>query len=1048
MPGKRFAAPAKLCPPRLQQTVPRQRLFDWLDGKRRCPGIWLSGPPGAGKTTLAVAYLQASSLGYLWYRLDADDNDIGRFFSLLGDAVHALGIQVQLPRFAAEHLSQPLAYSRSWLRKLFSALPRPLVLVFDNIEQAAMPSLPQVLAIALEEAPEGVTLMMTCRHGPPPDLAAATLAGALAVLPSSQLAFSADEAGPYARCLGLDEGAVRHALTSVGGWAAGLRLMSQSSLAEQPDRPPELLFDYFAGLLHDGLSARGQQLLLVAALLPWIPASLAGDVAEVGDAQADLERLCEQNLFTERVDRGAGLYRLHPMFREFLLERGRRTWTPCERATRLRRAAAAFAALGQTDIAIDLSLDAGDHASACARLLTVLEAKLAQGRLDQLAAWVERLPDGFVSQQPQLLYGLARVCFLREDIAALGDYERACVAFEAQGDLQGQQLCAAGVLEWSYNTDSFIGHQRWCELLSHELPDSPRQEEHRLRLLNGRLLTCFFRGDFHTDAAEWTDRVLAVLIPGGAENDKLSAAITLLGCLERDKRWDAAQLLADRMQALLASPSVGPRLAILVRQQIAADLHRQTGAYAQARRLAVVARELAHEQGFAVLEFEAVAIQLLAALYTGDGTETGRLLPEMAGLVAPGNVYHQRFSHQIHAWNGLQSGRLASAREHADALRAAVERSDMPPRFSATWLLIAIYVAFGEGRQSDACTELALLCAEAEAGSRDTLRANLLSLQAWRHWQAERTDDAARDLAEAWTLAARDRYYQLIAPLRTTLAELAAFALERGIAEPFARELIQRRSLEPPTPAARAWPWPLRFTTLGRFAVVADDVPLVFPGKVPKKPLALLKALIAFGGQSVAQHKLVDALWPGDEADAAHDAFNVALHRLRKLLPHGAEAVLLNDGCLTLNAALCWTDVRAFEFLVATDAAAPGRDPECLAKALTLYAGHFLADEADEAWTLSTRERLRSKFSLTLARRAKALIANGRHEDALACYRQGLEVDDIDEQFYQGVMLCALQLQRPAEGLAAYQRLKRLLSILMGVAPSDRSEALHRQLRG
>jgi LuxR family maltose regulon positive regulatory protein len=1048
VPGKRFAAPAKLCPPRLQQTVPRQRLFAWLDGQRQHPGIWLSGQPGAGKTTLAAAYLQARGLAYLWYRLDTDDNDIGRFFGLLGDAAHALGPRIQLPRFAAEHLGQPLAYSRAWLRRLFAVLPRPMVLVFDNLEQAAMPLLPQVLAIALEEAPEGVTLLMTCRQSPPPELAAATLAGALAVLPSSQLAFSADEAEPYARSLGLEEGAVRRAVASVGGWAAGLRLLSQGSLAEQPSRPPEVLFDYFAGLLHDGLSANGQQLLLVAALLPWIPASLAGEVADVADPAGHLDRLCAHNLFTERVDRGAGLYRLHPMFREFLLERGRRTWAPGVRAALLRRAATAFAALGQTDIGIDLSLDAGDHPSTCRLLVPVLEAKLAQGRLDQLEAWVRRLPEGFVSQEPQLLYALARVCFLREDIAAVGHYERACLAFAALGDMQGQQLCAAGVLEWSYNTDSFIGHQRWCELLAHSLPDPPRQEEHRLRLMNGRLLACFFRGDFHTDAAEWTDRVLAMLAPGGAENDKLSVAITLLGCLERDKRWDAAQLLADRMEAMLASPNVGPRLAILVRQQIAADLHRQTGAYAQARILAVVARESALEQGFAVLEFEAVAIQLLAALYTGDGAETERLLPEMAALLVPGNVYHQRFWCQMRAWHDLQSGRLASAREHADALRAAVERSDMPPRFSATWLLIAIYVAFGEDQQEAACAELDRLCAEAEAGSRDTLRANLLSLQAWRHWRAERRADALRDLAEAWTLAAGIRYYQLLAPLRSILAELAALALANDVVVAFARELIRRRNLMPPTPTARAWPWSLQIVTLGRFAVRANDVPLVFPGKVPKKPLALLKALIAFGGQSVALHKLIDALWPDDEADAAHDAFNVALHRLRKLLPCGAEALQLHNGCVTLNPALCWTDVRAFETLVAAGATLPARDPAALAQALTLYAGHFLADEADEAWSLSTRERLRSKFKQTVMQQAQDLISAGRHEEALACYRQGLEIDDIDEQFYQGVMFCTLRLQRPAEGLAAYQRLKRLLSILMGVAPSERSEALHRQLRG
>lgn len=1046
MAAKRSPAPAKLSPPHLLHAVARERLFDWLDAHRERPGIWLGGQPGSGKTMLAATYLQARSLPFLWYRLDADDNDLVRFFGMLDEAVGGLRIKVKLPHFSAEHLSQPASYARSWFRSMFAALPRPIVLVFDNLEQAPLPVLPRLLATALEEAPAGVTLLMTSRHGPPPELAAAAIGNALAVLAPAELNFTPHEAVLYARTLGLDEAAVRSAARQVGGWAAGLRLLSHASTSAQPGAPPQVLFDYFAGLLHDGLNAQGQHLLLVGALLPWMPASLVAEVAEVADAVDHLERLCAHNLFTERVGHGQSVYRLQPLFRDFLLERGRHALAAGARVALLKRASGAFLAVGQTDVAIDLAFDAGDHPAASELWLIVLEGKLARGQFDQLAAWYERLPEGFVRHRPQLVYGRARVCFLREDAAALQHYEHACDAFAAQGDLHGQQLCAAGVLEWSYNTDSFIGHQRWCELLAHALPESPCSEAHALRLLNGKLLACFFRGDFHRDAPGWIDRVLALLTPGGLENDKLSAAITLLGCLERDKRWDDAQLLADKMEAMLDSPSLGPRLKILVRQQIAADLHRQTGNYGEARRLALLSRAQAAEHGFAVLDFEAVAILLLAAQYTADAAETERLLHEMAAIVAPGNIYHQRFSRQMRAWHELQRGRLAAAREHADALRAAVDRSDMPARFRATWLLIAIFVRFAEGQHDAACEELAAFSAQAEAGSGDTLRANLLSLRAWRHWQAQRPAEAARDLADAWTLAAGMRYYQLLAPLRATLSELAAFALEHDIVPVFARELIRRRRLVPPTAAVSAWPWPLRIATLGRFAVQVDGIPLVFAGKVPKKPLALLKALIAFGGQAVAQHVLVDALWPDDEADAAHAAFNVALHRLRKLLPCGAEAIVLHEGCLSLNPDVCWTDVRAFERL----ASAPEGDAalEPLRSALALYAGHFLAEDADEPWSLSMRERLRSKFTQAVVRRARALNSAGRHAEALACYRHGLEIDDIDEQFYQGVMHCALQLQRPAEGLAAYQRLKRMLSILMGAVPSDRSETLHRQLQG
>jgi DNA-binding SARP family transcriptional activator len=222
--------------------------------------------------------------------------------------------------------------------------------------------------------------------------------------------------------------------------------------------------------------------------------------------------------------------------------------------------------------------------------------------------------------------------------------------------------------------------------------------------------------------------------------------------------------------------------------------------------------------------------------------------------------------------------------------------------------------------------------------------------------------------------------------------------------------------------------------------VQVDGQPLRFDGKVPKKPLALLKALIAFGAHEVAEHALTDALWPDIEADAAHDAFNVALHRLRKLIPQGAERIRLQDGRLSLDPGSCWVDSLAFEELQGN---AAGQK-----EALHLYQGHFLAEETSEPWSVSTRERLRSKFNRAVMAQGSALSAVGRDEEAIACFRQGLDTDDLAEEFYQGVMRSALRLRRPAEGIAAYKRLQRVFRMLLGVAPSPESEALLRQLAG
>lgn len=1051
MRTQKIVLPAKLSPPRLSTAVDRERLFVWLDAQRDHSAVWVHGTPGAGKTILLASYCRARKRRCLWYRFDADDNDVGQFFGTLGQAVDALRIRAPLPVFAVEHLGRAREFARAWFRAAFSCMPRPFTLVFDNLEHAALPILPVLLAALIDELPDRITALMASRHAPPPELSPAIMAGTLVVLDSAALEFTAGEVTDYARAFGLDESEVGAAAHRGHGWAAGLRILGKTEPQTNNMHQAARLSEYFSELLRVECDANDRQLLLAAALLPWIPVELAARLTGVDNSARRLDELCAKNLFVEHIEHAPTVYRLHPLLREFLLNHGRQALEPGHRRELLLQAAHGFEAMAELDHALDLLLDAGDWKRAIEMLLDGIETKLMQGRLDQLAAWIKRLPVSELDREPALHYGLARICFLREDGAAVQHYERSFNLFAAQGDLLGQQLCAAGVLEWSYNTDNFIGHERWGTLLRQPAPENPaaRDEMQTLRLLNGKLLACFFDGEFDADAKQWTEEILGLLTPGGAENEKLSTAITLLGCLERHKRWDDAQLLAGKMEALLDSGSIGIRLKIIARQQIAIDFHRQTGDYDGLRRMARQAREMANQHGFHVLEFEAVAALLYAALYTGDETESQKLLGEISGMMDPASIYHQRFSHQMRTWLSLQRGQLVAAQEHADALRAAVAHSDMPARFRATWLQLAVFATFAAGKHEAACAELSANLADAESGSRQILQATLLSLRAWMHFNRGQLRDAESVLEQAWSLAASNRYYGLLAPLRGVLSQLSNFALERAVLPDFARELVARRRLRAPVFATADWPWLLRIHTLGQFALIVDQTSLNFSGKVPKKPLSLLKALIAHGASEVPEHVLTDALWPDEDADAAHIALNVALHRLRKLLPNGNEIVRLQEGRLSLDGDACWIDSRVFEQYVAAvdDALAGGTDATlALHRALVLYRGHFLSEDRDEPWSLSARERLRSKFNRIVVACGSALSAAGRDVEALECYRRGIETDDLAEDFYQGAMQCALVLKRSAEGLATYQRLERMLSLSLGIKPSPASQSLRRQL--
>lgn len=246
--------------------------------------------------------------------------------------------------------------------------------------------------------------------------------------------------------------------------------------------------------------------------------------------------------------------------------------------------------------------------------------------------------------------------------------------------------------------------------------------------------------------------------------------------------------------------------------------------------------------------------------------------------------------------------------------------------------------------------------------------------------------------------------------------------------------------------------YPLQIYALGRFSVVRRVEPIRFGRKAQHRPMELLKALVALGGREVATDHLAAALWPEAEADEAYSSFEITLHRLRRLI--GIDgALLLSNGLLTLDNRLCWVDVWSFE-QAATRAEIILSSPEpdmaelssLLSVTLSLYHGQFLGRETPQSWSISLRERLRSKFLRHLLDVARHWERIGRHDAAIQCYQKGLEVDDLAEVFYQRLMVCYQLLGRKSEALAVYRRCRKTLSLILSIPPSSATEAIHRRL--
>jgi len=249
--------------------------------------------------------------------------------------------------------------------------------------------------------------------------------------------------------------------------------------------------------------------------------------------------------------------------------------------------------------------------------------------------------------------------------------------------------------------------------------------------------------------------------------------------------------------------------------------------------------------------------------------------------------------------------------------------------------------------------------------------------------------------------------------------------------------------------------WPVIIYTLGRFSVLRDGRPLEYGRKVPQRTLLLLKTLIALGGRGVSISHLTAILWPDADGDLAKKSFDTTLYRLRKLFDN-ERALVLSDGKLSLDASYCWVDVWSFERLLGQiqrirSKDATGKDAGKLGqltdRMLGLYQDHFLAREEMRSWSVSLRERLRSKFIYNLLDIGRYWEIHGFHEKAIQCYQKGLEVDDLVEAFYQRLMLCYLETQRISEGMSVYRRCRQILSVVLGLQPEPETHAIYLSLK-
>ena len=1058
---------AKLMAPKVSRVLHRDRLFARLDSCSTQSAVWVTGSGGAGKTTLISTYLARKNIPFLWYQVDEGDTDPATFFYFLKLAVQRMAPRKRsrLPEFTLEHLANIGSFTRLFFRQLFDLLPQPLIIVLDNYQTVSEDAiLHQIILIAVAEVPANCNLILLSRYQPPSVLASLQISGKLSTIGADELRLNNEEARTIASLRNV------HNITDsksdqwnqlTDGWVAGLVLLIESArtqadlvtVSSTDDEVKEITFDYFGREIFRHMRKDMQQFLVTSAFLPIMTISDTQALTGNSDTGKILSGLARKNYFTTRHRNRNVFYQYHPLFREFLLETARIELNQQDCQAVQKKAANILEKGDDPELSVASFLELGDWQGFERVLKTIGQGLLEQGRNQTLLAWLGVVPDPVLGSYPWLQYWRGMGIQYIDMQASLAVFESAYWGFKTSGESSGAYLAwselifTGGMVEHGYYLAASTWRDEFTDLRS-------RFPAFEATSIEAHVMTAAYRviAWFDTDPKEITlleDRLLALLNSEIPLNMRFEIGIHLIGKVyERGGDSSSAILAIDGLTPLIYDDLLPPILCLWIATETFVSYWLTTNNEDCLSRLEYALRLSTTNQ---ISSVKCLVLIPLIFYHLGEGRldTAGHLLKEFAKQL-DSNMRFIMFYHRLlcacHAW---LENRSTKAMQYIQSVNQEIIDFEHFPLYAKMLLQIGLAQIYAsEGQYGDAFRYTAQLRQSSPLHLNH--RGFFLSWLANAQFALERRQPhrCHAFLRRALAIGREQGFIRFPFFNVKAVAQLCAEALQAGIEVEYVQSLIGQRSLAPPDDALKLdnWPWPLKIYCLGAFELFKDESLIQFARKAPKKPLQLLKALVALGGLNVNEQRLIDRLWPDEDGDKAHNAFSTNLNRLRKLI--GNEAIILIEGSLSLNSKQCWLDSWSFQGLVsAAEHAQQNNDwqdfEQFAQNALSLYRGHFLVAEVDDSWTIVQRECLRLQYLKTTATLADGWQARGDWRLALNCYQKGLDVENLSEEFYQGQMRCYQQLGLKAEALESYHRCKRILSISLGVKPSKVTQQLY-----
>jgi ATP/maltotriose-dependent transcriptional regulator MalT/DNA-binding SARP family transcriptional activator len=1047
------ADPLKFAPPSLDGTLPRRALLERL-AAIPTPAKWLCAPSGSGKSTLVAAYARVAKRKVVWYRFDARDDDPGFFFPSF-----AAALAERLPCASLPHFSDgDQGHEEAFAARLFSGALTPdlapALIVLDDVQRVSADWLTETLSRLVGQAPPGIEIVIVGDAAPAPSFFDAIVARRLALANDIDLRFSPGECAAVAQLLRISGLQGDEIIALTGGHAGAVVLACEFMRGARTARAQDevvarQLHAHLLGKLVDRLPSELGDLLLRTASLPHLTAPLVEQLIGRPDAAELLDVLADRGLLIRFPASHGIVYETHGLVRAAAQTlAAKRRGADEARHDRVRCAEVLQANKLLAD-AYELWLELGDRDAALTVLEPLSERYARQRQPQLLLRAAQRLPESDLQRRPWIAFWVGEALLGVSEAQARHWFDLACRGFDAGADRAGMALASASVLI-AFNTDLDDAGTVpvWLALFRAARRALGSAEGIALR---GVFLLGVISETSLADAADAEedqaraalDELIRLVNDPNAWpsiDQQLQAAVVMI---EHARLLDSAELAQQIVLATAPLAETAEASALMRGRWWLAQMriHHLRGDTASVNRCLAQVERLIEQGGTRNLVFEVGEYRATIALRAGELDEAAALISSLQRKAAGASQVQLANLSRAAAWLSMRQGRYAEALTHAEAGLRAAQNAGFSRRLAVAYE-IEYCSALAANRDFVAASARAHEVAVLQTGhEREIASAIAYCLD---YFAGGSADVAA--LSQGLHLAARASFARIFDRLPTLLAPLCERALALGIETEFVRKIIRLQRLHAPDGAGPAWPWTVRVWTLGGFRLEIRDAPYRPAHKAQDKPLELLKLLVAAQIEFRAGAEkgwLAERLWPDADEGNARKSLDMALARLRRLLDCG-NAVEVVDGQLRLSDQHVWTDVK--RLLAATGGADAARlslvDLEAI---VSFYGGEFLHGDDEAPWLLGARATLSRRFRAALLA-AEEAIAPADQPRYMAALERALGTEPVAEDIARALMRMHRGRGEYAEALSVHRRLRDMLSIVLGVAPSARTEELRQQV--